>query len=176
MATRKVLCPFCSLPFPPRLLHRSVTICLLLVLSIFLGTRSPASAQTSQQYVYSSGAAPSAPTSVLSGFNKASQTGALTLVPGSPFNDRQEGGLIAIDGQGKFLFVLNPNSDDISMFQIDQASGALSEVPGSPFAFPAMSANTPAPSQPCPLPLKRLGSFSSLVTSLPLAAIKDRVP
>lgn len=159
MATRKVLCPFCSLAFPPRLLHRSVAMSLLFVLSIFLGTRSPASAQTSQQYVYSSGAAPSAPTSVVSGFNKASQTGALTLVPGSPFNDRQEGGLMAIDGQGKFLFVLNPNSDDISMFQIDQASGALSEVPGSPFAFPAMSANTPAPSQPLSIAAEPSGKF-----------------
>ena len=47
------------------------------------------------------------------------------------FPARLEGGLVAIDGQGKFLFVLNPSSNDISMFQMDQASGAVSEVTGS---------------------------------------------
>jgi 6-phosphogluconolactonase (cycloisomerase 2 family) len=132
---------------------------LLLALSVFLGARSPASAQTSQQYIYSSAAAPNSPTSVVSGFNKASQTGALNLVPSSPFNERLEGGLMAIDGQGKFLFVLNPTSDDISMFQIDQASGALSEVSGSPFSVPTISPNTPAPSQPLSIAAEQSGKF-----------------
>jgi hypothetical protein len=42
---------------------------------------------------------------------------------------------------------LNPTSNDMSMIQIDQASGALSEVAGSPFAVPATGPNA-APSQP----------------------------
>jgi 6-phosphogluconolactonase (cycloisomerase 2 family) len=159
MATRKELFPFSSLLFFSRIRDRSAIMPLLLVLSTILGAVSPVSAQTSQQYVYSSAAAPSAPTSVVSGFNKASQTGALTLVPGSPFSDRLEGGLMAIDGQGKFLFVLNPTSDDISMFQIDPASGALSEVPGSPFSVPPISPNTPVPSQPLSIAAERSGKF-----------------
>jgi hypothetical protein len=55
---------------------------------------------------------------------------------------------MAIDGQGKFLFVLDPTSDDISMFQIDPASGALSEVPGSPFAVPALDPTLFPPCHP----------------------------
>jgi 6-phosphogluconolactonase (cycloisomerase 2 family) len=132
---------------------------LLLALSVFLSARLPASAQTSaQQYVYASVPAASNPSSV-SGFSKTSSTGAVNLVSGSPLNERLEGGLMAIDGQDKFLFVLNPTSDDISMFQIDQASGALSEVPGSPFSVPTISPGTPAPSQPLSIAAERSGKF-----------------
>ncbi len=54
---------------------------------------------------------------------------------------------MAIDGQGKFLFILNPTSNDISMFQIDANNGALSEVPSSPFAVPPVPPNMEAPTQ-----------------------------
>jgi 6-phosphogluconolactonase (cycloisomerase 2 family) len=132
---------------------------LLLLLGIFLGATSLASAQTStQQYVYASVPASPSPSSV-SGFSKTSSTGALTLVPGSPFNEQLEGGLMAIDGQGKFLFVLNSTSDDISMFQIDQVSGALSEVPASPFAVSPMFANGPPPVNPISIAAERSGQF-----------------
>jgi 6-phosphogluconolactonase (cycloisomerase 2 family) len=43
---------------------------------------------------------------------------------------------MSLDGKGQFLFVLNPTSGQISMYQIGQTVG-LSEVPSSPF-----SANT----------------------------------
>jgi len=66
---------------------------------------------------------------------------------------------MAIDGQGKFLFVLNPASNDISMFQIDQVSGALSEVPASPFAVSPISPNSPPPSQPLSIAVERSGKF-----------------
>jgi len=55
----------------------------------------------------------------------------LTVLPGAPFADRLEGGLVAIDGLGKFLFVLNPDSNGIC---IDSSNGALTDVPNSPFA------------------------------------------
>src|SRR5437016_921545 len=67
------------------------------------------------------------------GQGRPAQTGALNPITGFPIPERFEGGLVAIDGQGKFLFVLNPKSNNISMFQIDSASGVLSEVPASPF-------------------------------------------
>jgi hypothetical protein len=158
MATRIATFPLVRFPFPPRILHLSAIVRLLFLLSIFVSVVSLASAQTSQQYVYGSGAANS-PTSVVAAFSKTSQTGALTLVPGSPFNERLEGGLMAIDGQGKFLFVLNPTSNDISMFQIDQASGALSEVPASPFAVPPVSANSSQPTVPQSIIAERSGKF-----------------
>lgn len=160
MATRIEPFPFelpsCCFRTP----HRSAMLSLLSLLSIFLTATSPASAQTSsQQYVYASAPGSPNPSSVAA-FSKTSATGALNLVPGSPFSERLEGGLLATDGQGKFLFVLNPTSDDISMFQLDQASGALSEVPGSPFAVPTLGPpNSPSPSQPISVATERSGQF-----------------
>jgi len=119
----------------------------LLTLSFIGRFPSPAGAQTSsQQYVY--GSQPNSPSSVVFGFSKTAQTGALNLIPGFPIPERFEGGLVAIDGQGKFLFVLNAKSNSISMFQIDQASGTLSEVPASPFQVPPTINPNLAPSQP----------------------------
>jgi 6-phosphogluconolactonase (cycloisomerase 2 family) len=131
----------------------------LILLSTFLSLASAASAQSpQQQYVY--GSAPlSSTSSVISGFGKNGQTGALSLVQGSPFDVPLEGGLMAIDGQGKFLFVLNPKSNDISMFQIDEASGALSKVSGSPFAVPPTLNPTMAPSQALSIATEPSGKF-----------------
>lgn len=133
----------------------------LLCLGLFFLPCSTVFGQTStQQYVYLSlrGSPPSSPSSLISAFNKTGQTGALNSVSGSPFSDRLEGGPVAIDGQGRFLFLLNPTSNDISMFQIDQATGALSEVAGSPFAVPAAGPN-PAPSQPMSITAEPSGKF-----------------
>jgi 6-phosphogluconolactonase (cycloisomerase 2 family) len=134
------------------------TVKLLLLLSIFLGASPEVSSQTSpQQRLYVSQSATTS--SSVSGFNKAGQTGALGLIAGSPFNERLEGGLMAIDGQGKFLFVINPTSNDISMFQIDETSGALTEVAGSPFAVPPIFTNWLPPSQPLSIATEPSGKF-----------------
>ena len=66
---------------------------------------------------------------------------------------------MAIDGQGKFLFILNGKSNNISMFQIDQASGALSEVPASPFQVPPTINPNLAPSQPISIAAEKSGKF-----------------
>ena len=131
----------------------------LLVLSMLLGAVSTAQAQAlPQQYVY--GSQPTTPTSsVISGFSKANQTGALSTVPGSPLNERFEGGLVAIDGRGKFVFVLNPIRNDISMFQIEQSSGALSEVPASPFAVAPTLNPSHAPTMPISITTEKSGGF-----------------
>lgn len=81
--------------------------------------------QTAQQQRVHGSSSVTTTTSILPAYNKDSSTGALSLLAGAPFADRLEGGLIAIDGQGKFLFELNPASDNISMFQIDGSTGAL---------------------------------------------------
>jgi hypothetical protein len=132
---------------------------ILFILCTVLGCAFAANAQSSsQQYVYASASASPAP-SVVPGFSKAAQTGALNLIPGSPFNERFGGGLVAIDGQGKFLFVLNPASNNISMFQINQATGALSEVPASPFQVPPTINPSLAPSQPISIATEKSGKF-----------------
>jgi len=138
---------------------RSRVIQFLLVLSMLLGATSAADAQAPPlQYVY--GSQPTTPTSsVITGFSKANQTGALSAVPGSPLNERFEGGLVAIDGRGRFVFVLNPTHNDISMFQIDQSTGALTEVPASSFAVPPTLNSNHAPTRPISITTEKSGSF-----------------
>jgi hypothetical protein len=108
--------------------------------------------------VYGSGSVTTNTSAVL-GYSKDNTTGALTVLPGPPFADRLEGGLVAIDGLGKFLFVLNPASNNISMYQIDGSNDALTEVPNSPFAVgPTVNPNL-APSAPVSLAREKSGNF-----------------
>jgi 6-phosphogluconolactonase (cycloisomerase 2 family) len=138
---------------------RSKPAQILIQLSICFSIACAAHAQApEQQYVYGSEPV-SSTSSVIPGLAKNGQTGALSILPGSPFNERLEGSLMAIDGHGKFLFVLNPKSNDISMFQIDQASGALSEVSGSPFQVPPTVNPNMAPSQPLSIATEQSGKF-----------------
>jgi 6-phosphogluconolactonase (cycloisomerase 2 family) len=68
--------------------------------------------------------------------------GALTLVPGSPFQTggRGTGGgffatnRITVCAVGNFLYASNAGSNDVSAFPINPATGVLTAVPGSPFA------------------------------------------
>src|SRR5690349_12782704 len=90
-------------------------------------------AQTQQQYVY--GSVPvTTSTSEVAAYSKNGSTGALSALAASPFADKLQGGALAIDGLGRFLFIVNAGSSNISMFKIDQTTGNLTEVPGSPFS------------------------------------------
>ena len=74
-------------------------------------------------------------------------TGETGLVPGSPTGDYRSspdpvigqygtGGYpdaIAIDPSGKFAYVANRYSNNVSAFSIDGSTGALAPIPGSPF-------------------------------------------
>src|SRR5258708_4148447 len=107
-----------------------------------------AAAQTpQQQHVF--GSVPiTTTTSQVAAYAKNGQTGALSAVAGSPFADSLQGGAMAIDALGRFLFVINTSTSNISMFQIDQSTGSLTQVPGSPFSTgptenPAMAASSP---------------------------------
>lgn len=134
---------------------RAIPLALLYALLFPFGV---AGQSAQQQRVYGSVSATTT-TSVLPAYDKDSTTGALTLLPNAPFPDRLEGGLVAIDGQGKFLFVLNPMSNSISMFQIDSSSGALTEVANSPFAAGPTVNPTLAPSSPISLATEKSGNF-----------------
>jgi hypothetical protein len=111
-----------------------------------------------QQYVY--GSVPiTTTTSQVAAYAKNGQTSALSAVPGSPFADNLQGGAMAIDGLGRFLFVINPGTSNISMFQIDQSAGSLTEVPGSPFSTgPTENASMAATSPIC-LAAEKSGQF-----------------
>jgi len=129
-----------------RVWHGSRFLRLVLLQTILSAT---AAAQTpQQQYIYGSVPVTTA-TSQLSAYVKNAANGALSAVAGSPFADSLQGGAIAIDGLGRFLFVINPSTSNISMLQINQNTGSLTEVPGSPFSTgptenPAMAPTTPA--------------------------------
>ena len=131
----------------------------VLVAASFEFTLPDLHAQTpTQQRVYASASITSS-TSALPVYTKNDTTGALTLVGNAPFADRLEGGLLAIDGLGKFLFVLNPVSNNISMYQIDSSTGALIEVPNSPFAAGTTINPNLAPSLPVSLATEKSGNF-----------------
>lgn len=66
-------------------------------------------------------------------------SGALTLVPGSPFSTEKQPADLAVDPSEKFAYVLNRpehggSGSDLSVYTINANSGALKPVQGSPFA------------------------------------------
>jgi 6-phosphogluconolactonase (cycloisomerase 2 family) len=73
------------------------------------------------------------PTGTIHSFSLNTSTGALTEVPGSPFSAGLGPEQMAADPTGRFLYVANQNSKDITAFSIDPGTGSLSLIPGSPF-------------------------------------------
>src|ERR1700722_336867 len=63
-----------------------------------------------------------------------STTGALTAIVGSPFDERLDPFAMAVDPAGKFLFVANHSTSDVSVFLINATTGALTEAQNSPFS------------------------------------------
>jgi len=113
-----------------RVLNKNNLVRLLLLQATLSATAVAQSPQ--QQYVY--GSVPvTTSTSQISAYGKNAGNGTLSGVAGAPFSDTLQGGAMAIDGLGHFLFVINPSTSNISMLQINQNTGGLVEVPGSPF-------------------------------------------
>lgn len=73
------------------------------------------------------------PTGTIHSFSLNTATGALTEVPGSPFSAGLGPEQMAVDPTGRFLYVANQNSQDITAFSIDPGTGSLALIPGSPF-------------------------------------------
>jgi 6-phosphogluconolactonase (cycloisomerase 2 family) len=61
-------------------------------------------------------------------------TGALTVVPGSPFLAGRNARSVTVDPTGAFAYVGNWGSSDVSAYTINATTGALTAVTGSPFA------------------------------------------
>jgi 6-phosphogluconolactonase (cycloisomerase 2 family) len=99
----------------------------LVVLQATLGVT--VAAQTpQQQYVYGSTPTTTVASQVVA--YAKNQNGDLSAIAGPPFADSSPGGAMAIDGLGRFLFVINTATNTISMLQINQNTGSLTEVPG----------------------------------------------
>ena len=109
---------------------------------LVLGLNSPnqvgtdprgAAVDATGKYVY----VPNTADATISAFVLDSTSGALTPVPGSPFPSGGNGSIngplgITADTSGHFIFVSNA-SNDISVFSINTATGALTPIAGSPF-------------------------------------------
>ncbi|MCU1311061.1 MAG: 6-phosphogluconolactonase, cycloisomerase 2 family [Candidatus Angelobacter sp.] len=79
----------------------------------------------------------------VSAFTVNSSTGALTTISGSSFNTGGSNpNAIVADTSGKFLYVANSGSDDITAFSIDATTGSLTVI-GSPVV--TTSSGTAAP-------------------------------
>ncbi|HEY2460968.1 MAG TPA: choice-of-anchor D domain-containing protein [Candidatus Acidoferrum sp.] len=132
----------------------------ILLAAIFLfpaATLLPAQTPA-QQFVFTSAPTTSGP-STLNASLKNPQSGMLTAAAGSPFADKLASKQIAVDALGRFLFAINPATNNISMFAIDPATGALTEVPASPFAMgQTLTFNTP-PTNPSSLVTEKSGQF-----------------
>jgi 6-phosphogluconolactonase (cycloisomerase 2 family) len=68
-----------------------------------------------------------------SGFNVDQNTGALRPIVGSPFLAGTNPSSLAVSPTGKYLYVTNLTSNNISVFTLD-SNGLPLEVIGSPFA------------------------------------------
>jgi len=137
----------------------SRALCFVLFLYSPWGAPTLRAQSTSQQYVYANVPGTPPATSTIPAFAKSGQTGALSPAAGSPFPDQREGGRMAVDALGRFLFVLNPTTDTISMFQIDSSTGALTEVPSSPFAAAKTINPNQGPSLPVSLATEKSGKY-----------------
>jgi len=72
------------------------------------------------------------PTGTVHVFGVNSSTGGIAEVPGSPFNAGLVPNQLVADPTGRFLFVTNEESQDITGFSVDPAAGTLTTIPGSP--------------------------------------------
>jgi 6-phosphogluconolactonase (cycloisomerase 2 family) len=68
------------------------------------------------------------------GFVIDSTTGALSVVPGSPFATEAGPEQVAIDPPGRFLCVSDLSGPGISGFDINATTGVLTPITGSPFS------------------------------------------
>ena len=94
---------------------------------------SPLAAQTSRPTFLFLLEGKGVPTGTIHVFTVNPSTGAITEVAGSPFNAGLTPNQLVVDPTGRFLYVTNQQSEDITAFSVDSSSGVLTELPGSPF-------------------------------------------
>ena len=103
-----------------------------LILAVFC---APLSAQTTQSPFLFLLEGKGTPVGAVHVFSENSSTGVITEVPGSPFNAGLIPVQLVVDPTGRFVYVANEESQDITGFSVDAATGALTELPGSGYAI-----------------------------------------
>jgi 6-phosphogluconolactonase (cycloisomerase 2 family) len=73
-------------------------------------------------------------TGYVSGYSINSESGALSLLSGSPFPVGSRPRSVAVDPSGRFAYVANPFTDNISEFSVNPATGNLAALSGSPLS------------------------------------------
>lgn len=125
-------------------------------LSVFLAMVCPTlAAQTTPSIFLFSLEDKGVPTGTVHSYSVNSSSGALTEVPGSPFNAGLTPIQLAVDPSGRFVYVANSQSDDITAFSVDASTGTLTPLPGSPFPI----GTQPSGQQPIALAIDPTGRF-----------------
>jgi 6-phosphogluconolactonase (cycloisomerase 2 family) len=65
------------------------------------------------------------------GFALNADSGVLSSIAESPFTGWPDGNMIAVEPSGRFAYVTDPSSDVITVYKIDDSTGALKEVDGA---------------------------------------------
>lgn len=73
-------------------------------------------------------------------FSVNSSTGAITEDLGSPYAAGVNPEYLVVDPTGRFVYVANEESEDVTAFSVDASTGALTEMPGAPFSIGAAPA------------------------------------
>jgi len=104
------------------------------ILTIILAAScSPLAAQATQPAFLFLLEGKGVPTGSIHVFSVNPSTGALTEVPGSPFDAGLIPNQLLVDPTGRFVYVTNEQSEDITAFSVNPSTGTLTELPGSPF-------------------------------------------
>ena len=113
---------------------------------IFAAVSIPVAAQNTGPVFLFSLEGKGVPTGTIHVYNVNTSTGAISEVPASPFNAGLIPWHLVVDPTGRFIYVVNLQSNDITALSVDAATGALTPLPGSPFpigAQPVTSAVDP---------------------------------
>jgi DNA-binding beta-propeller fold protein YncE len=89
------------------------------------------------RFVYVASQDPHMEVGVLVGYTIDATSGALTLIPGSPFAAGSSPGTVAVHALGRFAYVASLDFTGVAsiwVYTINADSGALTPIPGSPFA------------------------------------------
>jgi 6-phosphogluconolactonase (cycloisomerase 2 family) len=117
-----------SMPLHARIFLLGITLSALCI---------PLAAQSTQPiFVFVANGSTSSNQGLLSVFEGDPTTGALSVVPGSPFQVGSDAEGVAVDPTGRFVYVLDNVSNSVWGYSVDPTTGAPTLLPGAPLALP----------------------------------------